>query len=346
MLSEGEARDFAAKMADEPPSDATVSQWLNLVGGVPRHLTSQLAVDSAVELQKLNAPRVEYDPVSSGTDYPTDTIVCMVPAAGYRKTRFGFVSNNACQLWMKYMKATDPGRLLKSLRADGDDQATRDALGRFFEAWVISVVQSGSCLSRHPLRPGEPPGVLERWALPQGLATSHYPGDDPKMIVGTTQDTLWVPESAQFPVVDCVIVRARASPTCRARATLIQVTVASSHHPKLAKAAELFDALTANGIDVLDFVWVVDATSALNCWQSLQGGEELPAYDNTPQFLCRVGAMCWVRRRGSTSQTVCLPADDVTETKQILDEIVKRVDPQAKEIIEGQGTQEHPIIFS
>ena len=32
VLSEGEARDFAAKMADEPPSDATVSQWLNLVG--------------------------------------------------------------------------------------------------------------------------------------------------------------------------------------------------------------------------------------------------------------------------------------------------------------------------
>ena len=269
----------------------------------------------------------------------------MVPAAGYHEARFDFISNNACQLWMKHMKATDPGRLLKALRAAKDDQATRDALGRFFEAWVISLVRSGSCLSRHPLRPGEPPGVLEPWALPRGLATSSYPGNDPKKIVGTTQDTLWVPESAQFPVVDCVIVRARASPTCRACATLIQVTVASSRHPKLAEAAELFDALTANGIDVLDFVWVVDATSTLNRWQSLEGGEELPAYDNTPHFLCRVGdPMCWVRRRESGSQAVCLPAD-VTDTKQILDEITKRVDPQAKEIIEGQGTEKHPIIF-
>ena len=284
VLSETEARDFVAKMADGPPSDATVSQWLNLVGGVPRHLTSQLAVDSAVDTQKQNAPKVEYDPVASGTDYPTDTIVCMVPAAGYHEARFDFISNNACQLWMKHMKATDPGRLLKALRAGGDDQATRDALGRFFEAWVISLVRSGSCLSRHPLRPGEPPRVLEPWALPQGLTTSSYPGNDPKKIVGTTQDTLWVPESAQFPVVDCVIVRARASPTSRASATLIQVTVASSHHPKLAEAAELFDALTANGIDVLDFVWVVDATSTLNRWQSLEGGAELPAYDNTPHL--------------------------------------------------------------
>ena len=123
------------------------------------------------------------------------------------------------------------------------------------------------------------------------------------------------------------------------------MTVASSHHPKLAEAAELFDALTANGIEVLDFVWVVDATSTLNCWQSLEGGAALPAYDNTRQYLCRVGdPMCWVRRRGSRSQAVCLPAD-VTNTKQILDEITKRVDPQAKEIIEGQGTKKHPIVF-
>ena len=241
LLSETEARDFVANTHPAPvPSDATVSHWFYLVGGVPRHLTSQAAIDTAVDEQEQSAPKVVYDPVASGTDNETNAIVCMVPAAGYRRTRFDFVSNNACHLWMQHSTASDPGRLLRALRTAGNDQATRDALGRFFEAWVISLVRSGSCLSRHPLRPGEPPGVLVPWALPRSLATSYFPGNDPKKIVGTTQDTLWVPESAQFPVVNCVIVRALASPTSRTSATLIQVTVASSHHPKKENAAKLF----------------------------------------------------------------------------------------------------------
>ena len=294
VLSETEARDFVANTHRAPvPSDATVSEWFYLVGGVPRHLTSQAAVDAAVKKQEWSAPRVEYDPVGSGTDNETNPIVCMVPAAGYRRTRFDFVSNNAFHLWVQHRKATDAGRLLRSLQAARNDQEARDAWGRVFEAWVISLVQSGSCLSRHPLRSGEPPGVLEPWALPRSLATASFPGNDPKKIVGTTQDTLWVPERAQFPFVDCVIVRAHALPTSRASATLIQATVASSHHPKKEKAAELFDALAANGIDVLDLVWIVDASSKLNQWQSLEGGDVLPAYDNTPQFLCPVDdSMC------------------------------------------------------
>ena len=348
LLSETEVRDFVANTHPAPvPSDATVSHWFYLVGGVPRHLTSQAAIDTAVDEQEQSAPKVVYDPVASGTDNETNAIVCMVPAAGYRRTRFDFVSNNACHLWMQHSTASDPGRLLRALRTAGNDQATRDALGRFFEAWVISLVRSGSCLSRHPLRPGEPPGVLVPWALPRSLATSYFPGNDPKKIVGTTQDTLWVPESAQFPVVNCVIVRALASPTSRTSATLIQVTVASSHHPKKENAAKLFKAL-ANGIDVLDFVWIVDASSKLNRWQSLEGGA-LPAYDNTPQYLCRVDdSMCWVRKSGSGSQAVCFPdfAIDLTNTKEVLDEITKRVGPQAKRVSGGTGAQEDPIKFS
>ena len=144
--------------------------------------------------------------------------------------------------------------------------------------------------------------------------------------------------------------RALASPTSRASATLIQATVASSHHPKLANAAKLFDALAANGIDVLDFVWIVDASSKLNQWQSLEGrGKKLPAYDNTPQYLCRVDDfMCWVRKSGSGSQAVCFPdfAIDLTNTKEVLDEITKRVGPQAKRVSGGTGAQEDPIKFS
>ena len=217
------------------------------------------------------------------------------------------------------------------------------------------LCESGSCLSRHSLRPGEPPGMLEPWALPRSLAISYFPGSDAKKIVGTTQDTLWVPESAQFPVVNCVVVRVPASSTSRASATLIQVTVASSHHPKLANAEELFKALAANGIDVVDFFWVVDASSKLNQWQSLEGRDKLPAddeppaYDNTPQYLCRVDEfMCWVRKSGSESQAVCFPsfAINLTNTKEVLDEITKRVDPQAKTVTGGTGTQKDPIMFS
>ena len=300
LLSETEARDFVANTHPAPvPSDATVSHWFYLVGGVPRHLTDQAVVVAAVKRQERSVPKVEYDPVGSGTDNETNAIVCMVPDAEYSGTQFGFVSKNACHLWTQYTKKTNPGKLLRALRAAGNDQVTRDVWGRVFEAWAISLVRSGSCLSRHSLRPGEPPGMLEPWALPRSLAISYFPGSDAKKIVGTAQDTLWVPESAQFPVVDCVIVRALASPTSRTSATLIQVTVASSHHPKLANAVELFDALATNGIDVVDFVWVVDASSKLNQWQSLEGGKKLPAYDNTPQYLCRVDEfMCWGARVG------------------------------------------------
>ena len=349
LLSETEVRDFVANTHPAPvPSDATVSHWFYLVGGVPRHLTGQAAVDFAVSRQKLSVPKVEYDPVCGGTANETSAIVCMVPAAGYREARFDFVSDNACHLWAQHKRETDPGKLLKLLRAAGNDQVTRDVWGRFFEAWVISLVRSGSCLSRHPLRPGEPPGMLEPWALPRSLATSYYPVNDPKKIVGTTHDALWLPESAQFPVVNCVVVRALASPTSRASATLIQLTAASSHHPKLANAAKLFDALATNGIDVLDFVWIVYASSKLNQWQSLEGGEELPAYDNTPQFLCRVDdSMCWVRKSGSESQAVCFPAFaiDLTNPKEVLDEITKRVDPQAKRVSGGVGRKKKPIVF-
>ena len=171
LLSETEVRDFVANTHHAPvPSDATVSEWFYLVGGVPRHLRSQVAVDAAVSRQKRSAPEVEYDPVAGGTDKETNAIVCMVPVAGYREVRFDFVSDNAFHLWTQHMKATNLGRLLRALRAAGNDQVTRDVWGRVFEAWAISLVQSGSCLSRHSLRPGKPPGMLEPWALPRSLA--------------------------------------------------------------------------------------------------------------------------------------------------------------------------------
>ena len=87
----------------------------------------------------------------------------------------------------------------------------------------------------------------------------------------------------------------------------------------------------------------------LNQWQSLKGGKKLPAYDKTPQYLCRVDEfMCWVRKSGSESQAVCFPAFaiDLTNTKEVLDEITKRVDPQAKTVSGGIGRQNDPIVFS
>ena len=85
LLSETEARDFVANTHRAPvPSDATVSEWFYLVGGVPRHLTSQVAVDTAVSRQKMSLPKLKCDPLTGGTDNDPDEIVCMVPAAGYR----------------------------------------------------------------------------------------------------------------------------------------------------------------------------------------------------------------------------------------------------------------------
>ena len=85
----------------------------------------------------------------------------------------------------------------------------------------------------------------------------------------------------------------RVAKMSNATATLIQATVASSHQPKIALTQKLFDALTANNIEVQDFVWVVDSISKLSQWQPLEGGAMLPSYTKTPQFICRVDDSIW-----------------------------------------------------
>ena len=51
-LTLAEAHDFVQSTANPVPDSATVSKWFEMVGGVPRHLTSQAAVDAAVLMQK------------------------------------------------------------------------------------------------------------------------------------------------------------------------------------------------------------------------------------------------------------------------------------------------------
>ena len=161
VLSETEARDFVAKTHPAPvPSDATVSQWFYLVGGVPRHLADQATVDDAVKRQKLSAPKVEYDPVASGTDNETNAIVCMVPVDEYHGTRFDFVSNNAFHLWMQYSKETKPGRLLRVLRTAEDGQPIRDALGGFFRG-----VGDFACAERFLPQPPSPSSSGAPWCV-------------------------------------------------------------------------------------------------------------------------------------------------------------------------------------
>ena len=348
-LTFDEARAFTKHM-NQNVSDATFAEWFDIVGGVPRHLTSQEEVDIVAASQKSSAPRVMFDPISSGTDRETNKIIQAVPHGDYRGETFDFISNNACREWMKKQDASNSSRLLQRLR-ECKESGIRDALGRFFENWVISKLQKGETFCRMSLE--KQGAVLERWDLPSSLTVARFPGDEPKKIESTAQDMLWVPYSSKFPVVDCVITRAKPAPTGTAavEATLIQVTVASEHRPKQAPTEQLFKALEANNIKRVEFVWVVDSQSTLNKKQALASGGSCAAYDSTPQYLCRVDDhMCWVQLKGTAKGTaVCFPCDPMATELTILDQVKKLVDPKAKKLTNfNQGTigsEAAPLIY-
>jgi hypothetical protein len=216
-----------------------------------------------------------------------------------RKTiaTFDFVSGGVRRKWLQMLPAVEVRNQIRRLQDAKEDIATRDAIGRSFEAWVLGQFQTKPHLSRrlvHTAKEGvKTPTALEPWDIPE-VSVVTFPGDDPSKVHKPESGViLFIPSSCKFPVVDAIIV------TDKGAATLIQVTVGHAHKPPRDATKTLFDELKKKGLSVESFVWVVDATSRLATKQDVDGAPTVSAYDNADHYICRVDpVMCWVCRRG------------------------------------------------
>eukprot|EP00760_Papus_ankaliazontas_P021022 PhM_4_TR18626/c3_g2_i3/m.27288 len=125
---------------------------------------------------------------------------------------------------------------------------------------VFSLLQRDSMFST---------GKLEPWKIRTACNTwntvSHYPGNDATNVKPTGEDTLYIPQSSTFPVVDAIIVSASGA------ATLVQVTIANDHKPKSDNVDDLFKKLANNGLNIESIVWIVDTGSGLKTTQGTVG---------------------------------------------------------------------------
>ena len=215
---------------------------------------------------------------------------------------------------------------------------------------MISLLKSDFGFSRRKLDDGKLDdgklvrGMLEPWVVrtAKKFTVAFYPGNDATSVKKTGVDTLYIPQSSQFPVVDAVIVSAKGD------ATLIQVTVSAEHKPKAEAVQALLDKLEENELKVKSFVWVVDMSSGLKKKQGTSGLGVADTYNALPQYLCRIGAqMCWVKSVNSTA--VCFPISSSERTADdILKHIKEEVDAKATKVTNVasiNGTQGDPYIF-
>lgn len=342
-LSFAEAK-MAVQHNDKNVSDVMVLEWYRQVGGVLRHLQTKSDVAKAVSDQKRNVYGLHFNPgfypTHATVEEDTNKLVQPIPLEDRTNVDvYDFVSENARQIWFEYQDASNVVKQLTRLeRATG---STRPVLGHFFEVYVISLLKSDFRFSRRKLDGG----MLEPWEIrtAQKFTVARYPGDDATSVVPTGVDTLYLPQSSQFPVVDAIIVSATGV------ATLIQVTVGNDHKPKASSVKDLFGKLAKNKLKIESFVWVVDTSSELNTKQATIDGT-VAKYNKLDQYLCRIGArMCWVMKKKSDKSTaVCFPISSSETADDILEHVKKEVDPKATKMSTFKsvdGTQNKPYIF-
>ena len=326
-------------------TEGDIMDRFDKVGGVLRHLVDLKYVAAAAEIQRQALPTLKFDigttPSSSASERDTNKVVQLVPNADRTTTAaFDFVSDQARRLFIMHGDREQVHRQWVRLHEAKCD-ASRDALGRFFEEWFISALQHCTApLSVRKLvaqlkplkkqsktqrmRRATDPPMIEHWVVPPSMSVARFPGNDPSRIVAPAgaHALLYVPRSEQFPVVDAAIVDPRK------QCTLIQVTLQKAHRPSCQAASKLLTALASNGITVTRLVWVVDMSSPLKTVQSLPGGP-LQAYDDIPQYVCRIDEyMALVRT--PANETFSIPVASTTPFgDDLLGQIQQFVDPLA-----------------
>ena len=204
--------------------DEMALDWYKKVGGVLRHMKNESTVNDAVTAQKESVRGLLFDPghLATHNTVATDTnkLVQPLPSPDRRSVDvYDFVSEHARRAWFEHQDST--GALKQLNRLESATGSTRDVIGRFFEDYVISLLKSDFGFSRRKLDDGKLDegklvrGMLEPWVVrtAKKFTVAFYPGNDATSVKKTGVDTLYIPQSSQFPVVDAVIVSAKGDAT-------------------------------------------------------------------------------------------------------------------------------------
>jgi hypothetical protein len=137
-LSAKETREFVKHITQQYPecglNEGKWDEYYEQVGGVPRHLFSQTAIDDAKSAQMTAVPDVMFtSPLHEPTETEThkdqkSALIMAIPSENRSRIEcFDFVSRNAREVWLKGQKDEDLSDLLNRFR-----KGPRDTFGRIF----------------------------------------------------------------------------------------------------------------------------------------------------------------------------------------------------------------------
>ena len=244
------------------------------VGGVPRYLCSAEAMTNAYDKQQLALGTLKWEntsnPFFDATFDDTNKLLCPIPSEDRTKIIvFDFISSAVRKSWLERSAGAAVQGLLAKLRK----AATRDVYGRLYKQAVVErlKLKDGVTLAIQRMPKGgkkTPVSNVSSFKLEGSskMTVSTFFGTSASVISRPNMDTLYLPQTCNFPVVDALHV------TPCGNVTLFQVTVADTHRPSGASVAKLFRELKDNGLKVQSFIWVVDGGSKLKTKQQQEKG--------------------------------------------------------------------------
>jgi hypothetical protein len=344
-LSEMEARAVFRRVW---PGPGDFAARFKVVGGVLRQLLKKdFRGDEIMCEQRLVSGGIRWNPSVVTNLQDSHKVVKVIPSAdGSRIQAHGFISVSAFEQWTEVNEEKRiEGLQTCALQARLCD--SRVVYGIQFEKWVLQMISDKMPLSRQLLL-GDASSMLSDWA-PAIQSSVLFDGNSAGKISSSPNvPTLWVPRSANFPVIDAAIV----FPTNTV--TLIQVTVANRHPPTLSATHTLFQALENSNLTITEFVWITDGESELSAVPRLSGDvvrlsqqTTKDTYGACQHYLCRVDPLGMVYVKNPASVVVSFPRmkDD---RGWMLREAQRYVDPHATAFDDwtGNGTRTSPYILT
>ena len=265
VLSDVEAQAFMKEVRPDA-SPAEVEEAFRQVGGVPRHLRTQQSAKVAFENQNYAVKSLTWF-----NGFPLDAsskVICLIPYDD--RTRVAardFITAGARRKWID---CNDSGAILTVLRslARYREAEKRDVYGRMFGQFVIKKIRSGECTALDVKLMNADGSVNEASELliPEKMNICEFNDgmSASALVLPTTTPTLYVPLARNFPIGEALLV------TPSGDVTVFQITVADEHQPSGKALRDLVAELKSKNLKLSSFVWIVDHTSELNKWQSIQ----------------------------------------------------------------------------
>lgn len=383
VFTEDEAWQFMEKTDPSVSYNKFVDRFYK-VGGVPRNLSSDEAVEAAC--QKQNAVAVTVTPLTRNVikQFPDNSHAIVVDVPNEDRTGIReqtFVSEQACLTWIQVhthnKKISSPTDLWTAYYKSFSEGECRPIQGYWFERCVRTVLERAAVeLSFTPLlkatgaapaasSPTAPP-KWERWIIPK-LVRTDVEGQDAEGVKQTSMPTLFIPKNSNFPFVDFIIVN-------NTSVTLIQVTVGDEHPPGWKSVDKVLVHLKKNNLAVEKIVWVVPSTTDFKSWQSIYDVADalnvtnpqvritrqqlITDYEGVPQYVCFLEEVLrWVAPKSNPDEAVhlALPKTNLTDAELLaliqkkVDSAATKIEPLKKKKRTGtpQGTTaDDPILFS